>query len=112
MAIFVLFAGRDLYIIYLLNSISFYDLIKIVADMNLLVGFIRSVYFGYKDYSSNSDKENALSIFCFGLLLSIFIFILDWIKSQLDSTYLFLIILYTFCLFLIPYLLKEIDYYY
>ena len=35
MAIFAFFAGMDLYLIYLLNSISFYDLIKIVTDLNL-----------------------------------------------------------------------------
>ena len=112
MAIFAFFAGMDLYLIYLLNSISFYDLIKIVTDLNLLLGFIFTIYYEYKDYSSNNEKEKAVSSFCFGLLLSIFVFILDWIKSQFDSTYLFLIILYIFCFFLILYLLKEFNYYY
>ena len=56
MAIFAFFAGMDLYLIYLLNSISFYDLIKIVTDLNLLLGFIFTIYYEYKDYSSNNEK--------------------------------------------------------
>ena len=110
MACFTFFAGKDLYIIYCLPSISFYDLIKIVADLNLLFGFIALIYYENKEYSLREEKKKAGGMFCFGLLLSIITFILDIIKSQSYSYYFMLIILYIIFCFLILYLFKESGY--
>ena len=110
MACFTFFAVKDLYIIYCLPSISFYDLIKIVTDLNLLFGFIVSIYYEIKEFSYREEKEKAVGMFCFGLLLSIFTFILDIFKSQSYSYYFMLIILYIIFCFLILYLFKESGY--
>ena len=105
MGVFVIFAAKDLYNIYSLPSISFHDLISINADLFLLSGLIL-VLLDQDKYG----KEKKLNIFCYGMLLSILIFFLDWIKTGWDSSYLLLIALYAFFYYLIPCLFDEFYY--
>ena len=91
--------------IYLLPSISFHDLISIKADLFLLFGLILALL-----DQDKYGKDQQLNIFCYGMLLSILIFFLDWIKTGWDSSYLLLIALYTIFYYLIPCLFDK--YYY
>ena len=63
MACFTFFAVKDLYIIYCLPSISFYDLIKIVTDLNLLFGFSVSIYYEIKEFSCGERKSGRYVLF-------------------------------------------------
>ena len=79
MLIIGLDAGKDLFDVFKFGSFSFIDLLKIVVNGLLFCGLCLAGYGYFKD--ENGPSKNGYSLFIFGLLGELIIFVLDWFRG-------------------------------
>ena len=89
--VFIAFlSGKELYAIYFYATISLHDLILIIVDFLLFVGTILVL----SEFLDLDYLKDGLLLFYYGLYGSMFVFLLDLVKTGYYGYYIFLIFLY------------------
>ena len=72
-------AGKGVFDLFKLGRFSIIDLIKIIVDALIFVGFALAAYGFFTDKSDS--MKNGFKLFWYGLIAALVIFILDWIRD-------------------------------
>ena len=92
-------SGKDLFDIFSYSKFSIIDLIKIVVDGLIFIGFLLAAYAFFVDNSDHLKK--GFLLFFFGLIGWLIICILDWFRSGFGFGSLIEFLIYCFLTYII-----------
>ena len=100
-------SGKDLFDTFKAGSYSFIDLIKIVVDLVVFVGFILAAYAFFTDNNSSLYK-NGYQLFFFGCLGLLILCLLGLLKDGFSLGHLIKFLLFAFVVYIIYMQLKHL----
>ena len=99
-------AGKDLFDLFKFGSFSIIDLIKIIVDLLIFVGFLIACYAFFKD--DEASFKTGYSLFLFGLMGLLILYVLDWFRKGFSFGSLIEIIIYSIIIYIILRQLKKL----